>query len=237
MTTGIVIFARHDSRRLPGKALVEIAGSPMLGHVVRRARRVARADMIALATSDRPTDDALAAFAAGEGIAVFRGALDDVAGRGLACARRFGLRRFARLCGDRPFFDPALMDMLIDVHDRDGADLATTQSDRPYPPGLTTEIVATEALARAHPRMDAEDREHVTRFFYRNDGFAVVRVPAPPDADFAGVRLVVDDAADLERARFIAGRLGGRVADASRDEIVALARAWQPAPDRAAATR
>lgn len=63
MTTGLVIFARFDSVRLPGKALADIAGQPLLGHVINRARVVAGALPIVVATTDRDTDDPIVAFA------------------------------------------------------------------------------------------------------------------------------------------------------------------------------
>ena len=70
---------------------------------------VAGLNAIVLATSDRPIDDPLAAFAAANELALFRGDPDDVAGRALACAERFGLDYFARVNGDSPFLEPALL--------------------------------------------------------------------------------------------------------------------------------
>ncbi|MEX2367464.1 MAG: 3-deoxy-manno-octulosonate cytidylyltransferase [Pseudohongiellaceae bacterium] len=47
----VVIPARYSSTRLPGKPLLEIAGKPMLDHVVQRARQ-SRADEVYVATDD-----------------------------------------------------------------------------------------------------------------------------------------------------------------------------------------
>ena len=36
----VIIQARTDSRRLPGKALLEIEGKPMLWHVINRTKKI-----------------------------------------------------------------------------------------------------------------------------------------------------------------------------------------------------
>ena len=68
MTTGIVIFARLDSSRLPGKVLMPLAGVPMLDWTIRRCR--ATGAPVTLATTDRALDDPIADFAAAENLSV-----------------------------------------------------------------------------------------------------------------------------------------------------------------------
>lgn len=228
MTTGLVIFARFDSVRLPGKALADIAGQPLLGHVINRARVVAGALPIVVATTDRDTDDPIVAFAREENVEVFRGALNDVADRALECADAFGFDAFARICGDRPFYDPVLLGDLIEVQARRALDLVTNAQQKTYPPGLTAEVVATAALRRVlAASSDPEDREHVTRYFYTHpESFRIVNVVAPqkfaPD-----LSLVVDTPNDLERARWIAGHTAGAATAAPVFEITSLAEQWE----------
>lgn len=231
MTSGVVIFSRFDSRRLPGKALLDIAGRPMLGRVIDRARRVAGGGRIILATSDRAVDDVLADFAAAEGIDCHRGDAEDVAGRALACAQAFGLQRFARICGDRPVFDPVLVGEMLAWQQETGADLATTAFPSTYPPGLTTEVVAVAALADALSRTVApDDREHVTAYFYKHpDRYRIVNRTAPAGLDMTGIRLVVDDADDLARMRWICARLPGGAA-AGLGDILDLCRSFDGHP-------
>ncbi|MBO0720707.1 MAG: NTP transferase domain-containing protein, partial [Blastocatellia bacterium] len=47
-----IIPARYASTRLPGKPLADIAGSPMILHVVRRARQAMAIDRVIVATDD-----------------------------------------------------------------------------------------------------------------------------------------------------------------------------------------
>lgn len=59
----IVIPARYGSIRLPGKPLLEIAGKPMIAHVVERALDSA-ADEVVVATDDQRIADACAGLGA-----------------------------------------------------------------------------------------------------------------------------------------------------------------------------
>jgi len=61
---GIIAFARMSSSRLPGKALMDSGGRPMLGRVIDRLR-LAALDLdckLIIATSQEQDDDQIAAF-------------------------------------------------------------------------------------------------------------------------------------------------------------------------------
>ena len=230
MTTGLIIAARYNSSRLPGKVLLPIGARPLLGRVVDRVRRVGGGHPIVIATSDRETDDPIADFARGEDVDVFRGALDDVAGRMLACAREHGFARFARICGDRPFLDPGLIETLLERLVADGLDLATNNAKKTFPTGMTTEVIDTQALALALAKTDdPRDREHVTRYFYSHpDDFRIFNLEAVDDS-WAGLNLAVDTAEDLERTRWMTARID-TPACAPIEDVVAQARAWALPP-------
>ena len=50
MSVGAIIFSRYTSSRLPGKALVDIAGRCLLGRVLDRSKLVKGIDHVILAT-------------------------------------------------------------------------------------------------------------------------------------------------------------------------------------------
>ncbi|HUT25519.1 MAG TPA: NTP transferase domain-containing protein, partial [Sumerlaeia bacterium] len=52
MTTIAIIPARYGSVRFPGKPLVNLAGKPLIAHVVDRAREAKRVDDVIVATDD-----------------------------------------------------------------------------------------------------------------------------------------------------------------------------------------
>lgn len=230
MSTGLIVFARMDSSRLPGKTLAPIGGRPLLGHVMDRCRRARALRVFVVATTERPVDGPIVAFARDEGWEVFRGATADVALRALACARAFGLDAFVRISGDSPFIDPGLIDEAVRRHETGGWDVVTDVFPRSYPPGVSVEVISTAAMERVlRETRDAEDREHVTRYVYAHpEAFRIDNVETDATR-YKGVLLTVDTADDLARTRWMLGRADGVAAELELDEIVDLARRW-PGP-------
>lgn len=80
----------------------DFGGKPLVEHVIRRAQKTGY--KVVLATSDTKEDDVLEKHAMKIGINCFRGSEDNVLQRAVFAAEGHGFRAFARLCGDRPFF-------------------------------------------------------------------------------------------------------------------------------------
>lgn len=235
MPLGLVVFARLDSRRLPGKALCDVAGRPLLGRVLDRVRTVEPGLSVVVATSDRALDDPIAAFAEAENVETFRGSTDDVLGRALTCAEALGFSAIVRVSGDSPFIDPALIQRCVARFEAatPGLDLVTNIMPKTFPPGVSVEVIATEALRRmAREAVAADEREHVTPYLYRNAPRFRIENLAALDGRYQGVSLTVDAPRDLDRAAWIAAALGTRAAAAPLDEIVALARRFDAGPQR-----
>lgn len=203
-----------------------ISGRPLLGRVLDRLRPVADELPIIVATSERPLDNPIAAFATQQGVTVFRGATNDVAGRILACAQAHDITRLVRISGDSPFIDPALCQKLAAAHIAGEKDLVTNVSPRSYPKGLSVEVISTAALARACEAMqNTSDREHVTPFMYRHPAmFSICNHPAPNDD--SDVTLTVDTPHDHARACAITAQLDAERGTAALEKIIELARAW-----------
>lgn len=205
-----------------------IRGRPLLGHVIDRARLIDGIDGIVVATSDRAVDDPIAEFADRENVDVFRGSVDDVAGRCLDCMEAYGFQRFVRIAGDSPFFDPALAGRLLRLHRELGVEVATNVSPRSFPRGTSIEVVSRQAMQRVVASTDdPDDREHVTRCIYTHpDRFDLFNLSAPDDR-YDGVHLTVDTPEDLRMAEWIAERLPEPVSKAPLDTVVDAARQWR----------
>ncbi len=71
--TAVIIQARMASSRLPGKVLKDLAGAPVLVHVLTRCRAIPGIDEMVCATTLGHDTDALAALAESCGAVVFCG--------------------------------------------------------------------------------------------------------------------------------------------------------------------
>ena len=55
MKDGIIIFSRMSSKRLYGKALLDIYGIPLIGRIIERAKMIKNCKIV-VATSDSKDD-------------------------------------------------------------------------------------------------------------------------------------------------------------------------------------
>ena len=204
-SVGAIIFSRMDSKRLPGKALRNIAGRKLLGRVLDRAANLSSVNQVIVATSTREIDDEIVQYVHGEGYKTFRGDADNVALRAVEACEQFGWDGFARICGDRPFFDPVILDQAVTMFKRGGVDLVTTSGEHPLPPGLTVEIIRCGALKEHLDDFTCSNKEHVSSFFYEHlSKFTICYADHPSLAKARfNTRLVVDDDVDMDRAEWI----------------------------------
>jgi spore coat polysaccharide biosynthesis protein SpsF len=206
-----IVQGRMDSSRLPGKVLKDIAGKPMLWHVVERARRARLVDEVVVATTTEASDEAIEAFCKQNAYSYHRGSLHDVLDRFYQAAKRYQADVIVRLTADCPLLDPGVVDHTIEEFQRRGVDFAANRLPPPfkrtYPIGLDTEVCSFAALEKAWMEAKAPyEREHVMPYLYDVDGrFKVLRVDN--EIDYGDLRWTVDTPEDLELVRQIFARL------------------------------
>lgn len=207
-----IIQGRMASSRLPGKILLDIAGKPMLAHVVERARRAKTVDLVVVATTTQPEDDAVETYCRENGIAVWRGSLQDVLDRFYQAALAFRADAVVRLTADCPLVDPQLLDHIVEEFLHTGVDFCCNRLPPPlkrtYPIGLDVEVCTFQALERAWKEAkEPHEREHVMPYLYETPGrFKILRVDY--EKDYGEMRWTVDTPQDLELVRQIFARLG-----------------------------
>jgi spore coat polysaccharide biosynthesis protein SpsF len=192
-----IIQARMSSSRLPGKALLEIAGKPLLQHMFDRVKNANSLDSIVLATTTDPSDNVLEQFCQRQGISCFRGSLPDVLDRCYRAAAQLHAEVIVRLTADCPLIDPTLIDLTImaflgqpnshastnsaqlpDHHSSANYpfDFSTNRMPPPWkrsvPIGLDVEVCSFESLQRAWKEADQPyQREHVMPYLYEGVTF------------------------------------------------------------------
>jgi spore coat polysaccharide biosynthesis protein SpsF len=224
MKTIALIQARMSSSRLPGKVLQDIAGQPMLMRVIRRAQQARSVDSVAVITSTQGEDDAIERLCQENGIACFRGSLDDVLDRYYQAAIYYQADFVVRLTADCPLLDPIIIDKVVQTFHQGTFDYVSNALECTYPDGLDTEIFRFGALERAwnEARLKSE-REHVTAYIYNHpELFQLGSVRQEPD--LSSWRWTVDTSRDLEFVRAIYNFF--KREEFGMDEILKLLKAY-----------
>lgn len=204
----IVVSARLASSRSPGKAVADLAGRPLLEVLLERMRTVRGVAGVALATSVRTENDALAAVADRLAVPVFRGDEDDVLRRHLDCARWLGAEHVVRVTGDNPLTDVETAEALVARHLAEGADYTYVPGDALLM-GILSEVIATSALARAWERGDARHRSELMTLYMKEHPaeFHIALGSLPAELYRPAYRLTVDEPEDIALMQALFARL------------------------------
>jgi len=200
----IVLQARIDSSRLPGKSLLPLGDGAIISRVMEALNSVP-AHLRVLACPE----DSAAAFAPladKAGFTLFTGPKDDVLGRYCLALRKFSIQRVIRATGDNPF-------VFADAAAAINAEALALNADYAgysgLPLGAGVESVSAEALSRAEAEAAAPyEREHVCPYLYTHpELFSLHRPLAPLRWQGADIRLTVDTREDYERAQALCAEL------------------------------
>ena len=168
MTTAIIVQARMGSSRLPGKVMLDLAGKPVLQHVLERCRRIASADVVVCAMPDEEASQALADIARMTGAECFFGSEFDVLSRYAGAARQVAADTVMRVTSDCPLIDANICERVLQLRRDDDLDYAANNMPPSFPHGLDCEAMSYAALDEADRRAtDSYDREHVTPWLRR----------------------------------------------------------------------
>lgn len=199
MSALAIIQSRLGSTRLPNKAVAEIAGKPLIAHVVQRVRLL-KATKVVLAVPFHEVEMYRSLDLGVEVFSSIRQADDDVLGRFADTASAIqneGLGPIIRVCGDCPMWDPWIGNSVLKLFfETPRADYASNVTDG-YEDGTDVEVFTRYALFNAHHHaIDPSDREHVTPFVRRHAQMVTLR----PDQKSTR-KTSVDTEQDLENVR------------------------------------
>ena len=204
----VVVTARMRSARCPGKVLAELAGKPLIEHLLERMVWVAGREQVVLATSESPENKILVELAESLGVAGFIGDEEDVLGRHVEVARRYEAEHVVRVTGDNPLTDLGLVQSLTALQLAEGADYSYVPGDALFM-GILPELISREALERSH--RDGEERhrsEFVTLYIKEKPNkFQIRQMKIPETLYRPEFRLTVDEPPDLELMRTVFERL------------------------------
>lgn len=123
MKRAIVIPARYDSTRLPGKPLLEIAGKTIIQLVYERSMESRLKDVVMIATDDARIIDAASSF--GADAIMTSTSCKSGTDRVFEAIKGKDVDLVINVQGDEPFIRPDMIDLLFSVMERESLEMAT----------------------------------------------------------------------------------------------------------------
>ena len=166
-----IVQARMGSTRLPGKSLMLLAGTPLVGRVIERIRSATKIDKLILAIPDDIENDPLETLGKSYGVQIFRGSEIDLVDRYYNAAKNLSCKYVVRIPADNPVPQGSEIDRIIDHHlslNRPGfsSNLAEIYGSG-YPDGIGAEIFDFELLEEISADFsDSKKREHIHLNFF-----------------------------------------------------------------------
>ncbi len=221
MNIYVVIFARMDSKRLPGKALLDLVGKPVLDYILDRAKLI-KTNKIIIATSSRNIDDPLEKFAISRGIDCYRGPFENVLRRALLCSIKISADAIIRVCGDSPFFSVELVNQAIEIMQKKSPDIVTTNYPRSWPIGTSVELVKKDSLKNISKFATDDEREHILNYAYKNPTkYKIINIDNK-NKNERTINLSLDDKEGYMKAEWLIKNFSKKAEVTKLDEIIKL---------------
>lgn len=202
-----IVQARRGSMRLPDKVFLDLAGKPLLEHVVLRLQPSSTLDDIIIATTISTKDDFIELWAINNNIKFFRGSEENVLERFYQAAKKFKVDIIVRITADDPFKDYRLIDEAVRLLIDNKLDFVCNNSPVSFPEGLDVEVMTFEALEKSYENAITDfEKEHVTQFIHKNNNnFNVYNIQN--DKDLSSYRWTLDTIEDYEFTKIIYSEL------------------------------
>lgn len=183
--------------------MLDLAGRPMLAHVIARMKRSRLTSRLIVATTTDAGDAPVVEMARQQGLVVFRGSETDPLESFVLAARLYEADHIVRMKGDCPIVDAQVVDAAIRLHLDEGADYTGNCLQRTYPVGLDVEILSREALEKVWREATLRsEHEHITLYVAKHPEQFAIRHLTQPD-DQSAQRWTVDYPEDYELLRRI----------------------------------
>ena len=197
--TFIILQARMNSERLPGKIMKPIMGKPMIGHLIERLKKASLP--IILATSKNKENNVLCDYVKIFNINIFRGSEDNVLERFYFAAKEYKAKYIVRVTGDNPLIDGKFIyNSLISI----GKEIEeriyfSTGKGSGLPIGLSFEFFSFKLLEEAYKfANDKAFKEHVTPYMHQNIPGDIKLLTRKYIENKSMYRLTVDTIEDFE---------------------------------------
>ena len=163
--TAIIIQARMNSKRLPGKSIMTLGDFTLIEWVINIAKAVNNVSYIFLATSKRKDCDDLCRIAERHNIKIIRGDENNVLSRYIKILNNYKIDNIIRITGDDPCHDTDLINKALEVFNSENYDYLLSSTYKiPLIDGLIFEIFKANLLIKINKFFgnDKNTQEHIT---------------------------------------------------------------------------
>ena len=217
---GIFLQVRLNSSRMPGKALLNLAGKILVQHTIERLS-VVPADVRAILTT-KESEEALKDIAVANGWEVFCGDAQNVLKRYVDASLFFDVDTIVRATGDNPLTSSEITMETLSAFAKENADLAHIA---PAPYGSGVEVVKRSALIKALEKASMPyEFEHVTPYIYnhKNEFKVVTAKYHSEEIGREDIKVSVDTREDYERVNFFVKKLTEKKLNMTIQSVVEL---------------
>ena len=122
----IIIQARMESVRLPGKSLMPISGVTLIERCYQQCLK-SKIKKIIVATASTREDKLLYDYLLSKNITVYQGDSDNLVKRYYQVASHYSINHIIRITGDNPLVDPEIINRVWDLYQQSGVAYASTR--------------------------------------------------------------------------------------------------------------
>lgn len=198
----VIVQCRLSSTRLPGKALKDLGGKPVLAWVLSSMKKV-KADYYYVAT-DEASYNQLLPVCREYGFECFAGPLDDVLARFTMLLDTIKAKTVIRATADNPFlfFEAAEESAALFEEKNAGKGHCDYLTYSGLPHGSGVEVFSADSLKKAAGETSVPyDHEHVGPALYNHkERYVCEFIPAPRRYDYPELRTTIDTSSDYLRA-------------------------------------
>jgi len=220
--------ARMNSSRLPGKALLPLAGEPLLARMVERLRRSKTIDEIIVATTTNKGDDPIVELCKKIECRFYRGSEQDLLLRILEAARLCNADIIVQNMADSPMVDWRIIDSMAHLLTNGNYDYATNEVKNPFSVGFDIRMCPIAILKEVEKitlDLDPEYREHGLLYIVTHpEKYRFVNLEAPEHMRWPSLRLTLDTKEDYDLISKIYDYLYSINNDFSAEDVVGFLR-------------
>ena len=196
--TGIIIEARMNSSRLPGKVLMRYKKMTFLNIMISRLKKSKLSKTIVVATTINKKDDRIVKFLKKKKIKYFRGSENNVIDRVINSAKKFNIHTIIKICGDSPIVDYRIVDQMLKKYKKIKIDYLSNNLTKSYPDGMDVEIFNIKTLEKSYSLSKSNlNKEHVTYFIKKSKLFKKKNFKASKKNFYPELKVTIDTYKDF----------------------------------------